>query len=128
MSPPADVTHSMHICKHKTTPCTPPSLHPTVSSMLRCRHTCTRPQRADLVAVVGETWGESAFSAMRDRMRADPVGRRILEDRPLVTVRGWGGWGGGGGGGGGGDKGVAGGNGGCGWVGGLVSGRFLEEG
>jgi hypothetical protein len=45
-----------------------------------------RPARADLVATVGETWGEAAVKLMRDRMRADPTGRQILAERPRVTV------------------------------------------
>ncbi|KAI8475649.1 MAG: ubiquinone biosynthesis protein [Monoraphidium minutum] len=44
-----------------------------------------RPQRADLVAAVGETWGEGAVARMRDRMRADATGRQILAERPRVT-------------------------------------------
>lgn len=51
-------------------------------------HTTTRsPARGDLVAAVGETWGEGSVRLMRDRMRADPEGRRILAERPRVTVR-----------------------------------------
>ena len=55
-----------------------------------------RPARGDLVAVVGEAWGAAAARGMRDRMRADPEGRRILAERPRVTVRRGGGGGGGG--------------------------------
>jgi hypothetical protein len=46
-----------------------------------------RPARADLVATVGETFGDAAIRRMRDRMRGDPDGRRILAERPHITVR-----------------------------------------
>ncbi|PNW84693.1 hypothetical protein CHLRE_03g154850v5 [Chlamydomonas reinhardtii] len=45
-----------------------------------------RPQRGDLVAAVGETVGSGlVLPALRDRMRAHPVGRQILEERPRIT-------------------------------------------
>ncbi|GLI59355.1 hypothetical protein VaNZ11_001220 [Volvox africanus] len=44
-----------------------------------------RPGRADLVAAVGETTGEWVLPYIRDRMRRDPVGERILAERPRVT-------------------------------------------
>ena len=51
------------------------------------RHTCNcRPARGDLVAVVGETFGDAALRAMAARMRSSPAGREILEQRPRVTV------------------------------------------
>eukprot|EP00040_Diaphanoeca_grandis_P022653 m.122206 g.122206 ORF g.122206 m.122206 type:complete len:276 (-) comp28906_c1_seq2:1037-1864(-) len=36
------------------------------------------------VATLGETTGEFALSKMRDKMKAHPVGRKILADRPRV--------------------------------------------
>ena len=47
-----------------------------------------RPERGDLVATVAETTGVGALRLLRDRMRADPEGSRILSERPRVTVRG----------------------------------------
>jgi len=44
-----------------------------------------RPARADLVATVGETWGLGPVLAMRDRMRDNPTGRLILQERPRIT-------------------------------------------
>ena len=46
----------------------------------------SRPDRADLVGAVAETTGTWALGQLRDRMRADPEGRRILEERPRVNV------------------------------------------
>jgi len=43
------------------------------------------PERADLVASLGDATGHDALQRMRDRMRDSEVGRRILEERPLVT-------------------------------------------
>ena len=48
--------------------------------------TSSRPERADLVGTVAEATGVWALHQLRDRMRADPEGRRILEERPRVTV------------------------------------------
>lgn len=48
-------------------------------------HLC-RPARGDWVGLVGETFGDSAVRAMRQRMRDSPTGRQILADRPRVTV------------------------------------------
>jgi hypothetical protein len=57
--------------------------------MLLCR-----PARGDWVGLVGETFGDAAVRAMRQRMRDSPTGRQILADRPRVTVSllsgGWG--------------------------------------
>ena len=50
------------------------------------------PRRGDLVAASGETTGLPAIYAMRERMRRSETGRRILQDRPLITVRGRCGW------------------------------------
>ncbi|KAG1664273.1 hypothetical protein FOA52_009775 [Chlamydomonas sp. UWO 241] len=44
-----------------------------------------RPQRADLVGTVAETSGVYAIRQLRDRMAADPEGRKVLEDRPRIT-------------------------------------------
>ncbi|EFN51290.1 hypothetical protein CHLNCDRAFT_141230 [Chlorella variabilis] len=43
------------------------------------------PRRGDLVAASGETTGLPAIYAMRERMRRSETGRRILQDRPLIT-------------------------------------------
>jgi len=43
------------------------------------------PRRADLVGVVGEASGEHALRAMHTRMHAHPIGRSILQDRPLIS-------------------------------------------
>lgn len=42
------------------------------------------PTRADAVAALGEVTGHVALQSMQRRMQSDPVGRRILQDRPLV--------------------------------------------
>jgi hypothetical protein len=47
---------------------------------------CCRPARGDWVGLVGETFGDSAVRAMRQRMRDSPTGQQILADRPRVTV------------------------------------------
>jgi len=44
------------------------------------------PTRADSVAALGEVTGHVALVAMRDRMRSDPTGRRLLKDKPLVPM------------------------------------------
>mmetsp|Transcript_16105 Transcript_16105/g.18040 ORF Transcript_16105/g.18040 Transcript_16105/m.18040 type:complete len:273 (+) Transcript_16105:77-895(+) len=44
------------------------------------------PTRADLVSHVGETTGAFALSAVYERMVSDPVGRRILEDKPRMRT------------------------------------------
>lgn len=46
----------------------------------------TSPVRADLVAALGETTGEAAFRAVRDRMRRTESGRKLLRLRPRMTV------------------------------------------
>eukprot|EP00667_Euglena_gracilis_P017810 EG_transcript_18811 len=43
------------------------------------------PLRGDMVATLGETTGACALEGMRARMRADPVGQRILAERPSIT-------------------------------------------
>ncbi|KAA0165304.1 hypothetical protein FNF31_01957 [Cafeteria roenbergensis] len=42
------------------------------------------PERGDMVAMLGETTGESALRAMASRMRADPDGKVLLEERPRI--------------------------------------------
>ncbi|GFR85859.1 ubiquinone biosynthesis protein COQ4 homolog, mitochondrial [Elysia marginata] len=41
---------------------------------------------SDMVAVFGETAGKSALRRMRKIMLSDPVGRQILQDRPLINT------------------------------------------
>ncbi|MBN3287480.1 COQ4 protein, partial [Polyodon spathula] len=41
---------------------------------------------ADMVAVLGETTGELALRRLRDRMRGDPEGYQILQERPRIRV------------------------------------------
>jgi ubiquinone biosynthesis protein COQ4 len=43
------------------------------------------PTRADAVAAVGELTGLVALQQMRDAMMQDPVGRKILAERPIVS-------------------------------------------
>mmetsp|Transcript_17318 Transcript_17318/g.36603 ORF Transcript_17318/g.36603 Transcript_17318/m.36603 type:complete len:338 (+) Transcript_17318:65-1078(+) len=43
------------------------------------------PTRADAVAAVGEVTGSFALSKIMRQMENDPVGRRILKERPLVN-------------------------------------------
>ena len=45
-----------------------------------------QPGRADLVAALGETTGGPALRRMLARMRASAEGRRILADRPRVSM------------------------------------------
>jgi ubiquinone biosynthesis protein COQ4 len=45
------------------------------------------PQRADLVAAVGELTGERALQNLRERMQSDPTGKVILQEKPMVAVR-----------------------------------------
>lgn len=42
------------------------------------------PTRADAVAALGEVTGHVALQSMHRRMQMDPVGSRILQERPLV--------------------------------------------
>ena len=44
------------------------------------------PSRADLVAALGETTGEGAFTRMRSRMQRNASGRDLLQLRPRMTV------------------------------------------
>jgi ubiquinone biosynthesis protein COQ4 len=43
------------------------------------------PTRADAVAAVGELTGEMALRQLTVHMRAHPVGRQILQDRPMIS-------------------------------------------
>jgi ubiquinone biosynthesis protein COQ4 len=43
------------------------------------------PQRADMVAALGETTGVAALERLRARMRSHPVGSALLRDRPAIT-------------------------------------------
>lgn len=46
------------------------------------------PRRADMIAALGEATAQPFFiTRLRDRMLADPTGRRILRDRPRITAR-----------------------------------------
>eukprot|EP00879_Flechtneria_rotunda_P025921 GHRR01027580.1.p2 GENE.GHRR01027580.1~~GHRR01027580.1.p2 ORF type:complete len:159 (+),score=26.80 GHRR01027580.1:240-716(+) len=45
----------------------------------------SNPARADLVAAVGETFGNAAIRNMAARMQASPTGRQILAERPRIT-------------------------------------------
>lgn len=42
------------------------------------------PYRGDMVAKLGEVSGEYACIILREKMKTDPVGRRILNERPLI--------------------------------------------
>ncbi|XP_067834842.1 ubiquinone biosynthesis protein COQ4 homolog, mitochondrial [Heptranchias perlo] len=44
------------------------------------------PYRHDMVAVLGETTGQLAIQKMRDRMRNDPEGHQILQERPRIST------------------------------------------
>jgi ubiquinone biosynthesis protein COQ4 len=43
------------------------------------------PTRGDMVAILGETTGTRHLIRARDLMLEDPVGRRILRQRPIIT-------------------------------------------
>lgn len=43
------------------------------------------PERHDMVATLAEVTGKYALENMYETMLNDPTGRRILQDRPLVT-------------------------------------------
>lgn len=45
------------------------------------------PKRADAVATLGETTGREALRRLRDGMRRDPDGRRLLAERPVVSTQ-----------------------------------------
>ena len=45
------------------------------------------PQRADLVAAVGELTGRGALNSMYNRMLESKEGQRILVDKPIISVR-----------------------------------------
>ena len=44
------------------------------------------PQRADLVAAVGELTGSEALRRMYNRMLHDNTGLNILSEKPVITV------------------------------------------
>uniref|UniRef100_A0A8C8RP92 Ubiquinone biosynthesis protein COQ4 homolog, mitochondrial n=1 Tax=Pelusios castaneus TaxID=367368 RepID=A0A8C8RP92_9SAUR len=44
------------------------------------------PYRHDMVAVLGETTGSLALQSLRDRMRQDPEGFQILQERPRIRL------------------------------------------
>jgi ubiquinone biosynthesis protein COQ4 len=43
------------------------------------------PTRADAVAALGEITGPLTLQRLAQQMKQDPVGRRILQDRPIVS-------------------------------------------
>ncbi|CAG8521128.1 13825_t:CDS:2 [Acaulospora morrowiae] len=45
------------------------------------------PSRQDMIATLGETTGSIFLSRLRDDMLRDPVGRRILKERPVVNSK-----------------------------------------
>eukprot|EP01006_Ploeotia_vitrea_P051855 TRINITY_DN67609_c0_g1_i7.p1 TRINITY_DN67609_c0_g1~~TRINITY_DN67609_c0_g1_i7.p1 ORF type:complete len:232 (-),score=24.84 TRINITY_DN67609_c0_g1_i7:485-1180(-) len=63
---------------HKHTNCLQKGLL-TVGSALTA---LVNPQRADMVATLGDTTGHFALQSMRERMKSDATGRRILLERP----------------------------------------------
>lgn len=44
------------------------------------------PYRHDMVAVLGETTGHRTLKVLRDRMRRDPEGAQILQERPRIST------------------------------------------
>ncbi|XP_053552140.1 ubiquinone biosynthesis protein COQ4 homolog, mitochondrial [Bombina bombina] len=44
------------------------------------------PYRHDMVAVLGETTGAHALENLRDKMRNDPEGFQILQERPRIRI------------------------------------------
>ncbi|CAL8467615.1 g7153 [Coccomyxa elongata] len=61
------------------------SLQKTTVAILSAIGASLNPARADLVAALGETTGETALRGMRTRMQASTTGRKILEERPRIT-------------------------------------------
>lgn len=60
--------------------------HHPIALLLQNAVTALRdPTRADAVAAVGELTGRRALRGLLETMRADPVGQRILADRPVVS-------------------------------------------
>ncbi|GFH07835.1 coenzyme Q biosynthesis protein 4 homolog, partial [Haematococcus lacustris] len=57
----------------------------SIGALLRHGQLHTMPQRADLVAAVGETTGLYAVKLLHTRMKKDAVGQRILAERPRIT-------------------------------------------
>ncbi|XP_077002251.1 ubiquinone biosynthesis protein COQ4 homolog, mitochondrial [Tamandua tetradactyla] len=44
------------------------------------------PYRHDMVAVLGETTGRRALKTLRDKMKRDPEGAQILQERPRISL------------------------------------------
>lgn len=44
------------------------------------------PYRHDMVAVLGETTGCHALKVLRDQMKKDPEGAKILQERPRISL------------------------------------------
>uniref|UniRef100_A0A671FN38 Ubiquinone biosynthesis protein COQ4 homolog, mitochondrial n=1 Tax=Rhinolophus ferrumequinum TaxID=59479 RepID=A0A671FN38_RHIFE len=44
------------------------------------------PYRHDMVAVLGETTGHRALKVLRDQMKKDPEGAKILQERPRISL------------------------------------------
>ncbi|XP_030062834.1 ubiquinone biosynthesis protein COQ4 homolog, mitochondrial isoform X2 [Microcaecilia unicolor] len=44
------------------------------------------PYRHDMIAVLGETTGPLVLHSLRDRMRNDPEGNQILQERPRIQM------------------------------------------
>ncbi|BDA42733.1 Ubiquinone biosynthesis protein COQ4 homolog, mitochondrial [Coccomyxa sp. Obi] len=61
------------------------SLQKTTVAVLSAIGASLNPARADLVAALGETTGETALRGMHRRMQASTTGRKILEERPRIT-------------------------------------------
>lgn len=45
----------------------------------------TNPKRGDMVALMGESTGECALKYMQSNMLNDPIGRRILTEKPRIN-------------------------------------------
>ena len=50
-------------------------------------HALSNPERGDMVASVGETTGAQALERIYQSMKSDPVGRQILEEKPLINSK-----------------------------------------
>ncbi|XP_074067149.1 ubiquinone biosynthesis protein COQ4 homolog, mitochondrial [Macrotis lagotis] len=62
---------------------------PLQKALLAAGAACTAlydPYRHDMVAVLGETTGHKALQSLRDRMRRDPEGAQILQERPRIQL------------------------------------------
>ena len=74
------------MCLPCSTPAPVKSVSPCAYLLLDSIRLPYSPARADLVAAVGETTGESALKRMLERMQATSSGRDILAERPRITV------------------------------------------